>query len=150
MAVPSRPLEILLVEDSPSDARLMMEALRQTSAISKLHLTSSGEEALSFLRRKGVFEGAVRPDIILLDLNLPGKDGRDVLAEIKADPELKSIPVAVLTTSQSEADVVKAYMLHANCYINKPLDLDEFTRVVGSFEEFWLRTATLPTSATAF
>jgi CheY-like chemotaxis protein len=140
----SQAVEILLVEDNPGDVRLMVEALKETRIPSRLHLAEDGVQAMSFLRRKGAHVKAPRPDLVLLDLNLPKKDGREVLAEIKDDPKLRSIPVVVLTTSQSESDVVRSYELHANCYISKPVGLENFIRVIQSIEGFWLETVRLP------
>jgi two-component system, chemotaxis family, response regulator Rcp1 len=139
-----RPVEILLVEDNPGDVRLTIEALRESKVRNNLHQARDGVEAMAFLQREGAFEAAVRPDLILLDLNLPRKDGREVLGEIKADPELKSIPVVVLTTSTAEQDVLQSYKLQANCYISKPVDLEQFITVVRSIEDFWLTIVTLP------
>jgi len=141
-----RDIEILLVEDNPGDARLMREALKEGKVRNQLHVVGDGEQAMLFLRRRPPFERAVRPDIFLLDLNLPRKDGREVLEEVKADPLLRRIPVVVLTTSRAEADILKTYDLHANCYINKPVDLDEFITVMRSIEEFWLTIVKLPGS----
>jgi two-component system, chemotaxis family, response regulator Rcp1 len=143
--VHSRPIEILLVEDSPGDVRLTREALKDGKVRNNLHVVIDGVEALGFLRREGRFADAVRPDLILLDLNLPRKDGREVLTEIKLDPELAIIPVVVLTTSQAEQDILRAYRLHANCYVTKPVDLDQFIKVVQSIEDFWLTIVKLPT-----
>jgi len=139
-----RPVQILLVEDNPGDVGLTIEALKEATVLNKLTVVKDGIEALSLLRRQGQHAHAARPDLILLDLNLPKKDGREVLAEIKADDNLKRIPVIVLTTSQNEQDVVKSYNLHANCYITKPLDLDQFIKVVKSIEDFWLGIVVLP------
>jgi CheY-like chemotaxis protein len=139
-----RPIEILLVEDNPGDVRLTKEALKEAKVINHLTVLKDGEEALAYLRRHGQYADAKRPHLILLDLNLPKKDGRDVLAQIKADETLKRIPVVVLTTSQAEEDVLKSYSLHANCYITKPVDLDQFVRVVRSIEDFWLGIVVLP------
>ena len=139
-----RPIEILMVEDSPTDALIAREALDYAKVLNKLHIVENGEEAMAFLRREGKYAGVVRPDIILLDLNLPRKDGREVLAEIKADEALKLIPVVVLTTSKAEEDIIKAYGLHANCYITKPVNFDRFTEVVRSIEQFWFSVVTLP------
>ncbi len=139
-----RPVQILLVEDNPGDVGLTIEALKEAKVLNKLTVVKDGIEALSLLRRQGQHAHAARPDLILLDLNLPKKDGREVLAEIKADDNLKRIPVIILTTSQNEQDVVKSYNLHANCYITKPLDLDQFIKVVKSIEDFWLRIVVLP------
>lgn len=140
------PIEILLVEDSPSDVRLTREALKDAKILNNLSVASDGEEAMEYLHRTGRHADAVRPDLVLLDLNLPRKDGREVLADIKADDSLKRIPVVVLTTSQDEQDVLKSYNLHANCYITKPVDLDQFVRVVRSIEDFWLGIVVLPVS----
>jgi len=140
----SRPVEILLVEDNPGDERLTREALKEGKVYSNLHWAKDGVEAMEFLRRTGRFANAIRPDIILLDLNLPKKDGREVLEEIKSDPQLKCIPVVILTTSKAEEDVLKTYGLHANCYVTKPVDLDKFITVVKSIDAFWLSVVTLP------
>jgi len=140
----SHPLEILLVEDNPGDVRLTLEALREGKVRNALHVVRDGVEAMAFLCRDGEFADRPRPDIILLDLNLPKKDGREVLAEIKASEELRRIPVVILTTSSAEEDVVRTYDLHANCYITKPVDLDQFIKVVKSIEEFWLTIVKLP------
>jgi CheY-like chemotaxis protein len=142
----TRPVEILLVEDNPGDVRLTQEALRDGKVWNHLHHVSDGIEAVAFLRREGKYEDAPRPDLILLDLNLPRKDGREVLAEIKSDPRLAQIPVVVLTTSRAEEDVFRSYGLHANCYIVKPIDLDQFIHVVQSIESFWLCIVQLPSS----
>jgi CheY-like chemotaxis protein len=144
----SRPIEILLVEDNPGDVRLTIEALRDTKVLNNLSFAKDGVEAIAFLRREREYVNAVRPDIILLDLNLPKKDGREVLAEIKADLNLRSIPVVVLTTSQAEEDILKSYNLHANCYIAKPVDLDQFVTVVQTIEGFWLTIVQLPPNLT--
>ena len=138
------PIEILLVEDNPGDVRLTKEALREGKVYSNLHTVKDGVEAMEFLRRQGKFKGVPRPDIILLDLNLPKKDGREVLEEIKTDEELKRIPVVVLTTSKAEEDVLRTYNLHANCYVTKPVDLEKFMVVVKSIDIFWLTVVTLP------
>ena len=138
------PVEILLVEDNPGDVRLTQEALKEGKVYNNLHWAKDGVEALEFLRRKGRHADAPRPDIILLDLNLPKKDGREVLAVIKTDSELKHIPVVVLTTSKAEEDVLKSYALHANCYVTKPVDLEKFIQVVQSIDRFWLTVVTLP------
>jgi CheY-like chemotaxis protein len=140
----SRPVEILLVEDNPGDERLTREALKEGKVYSNLHWAKDGVEAMEFLRRTGRFANAIRPDIILLDLNLPRKDGREVLEEIKSDAQLKCIPVVILTTSKAEEDVLKTYGLHANCYVTKPVDLDKFITVVKSIDAFWLSVVTLP------
>ena len=139
-----RPIEILLVEDNAGDVRLTIEALREGKVRNRLSVARDGAEAIEFLRRKGVHAGAPRPDMILLDLNLPKRDGREVLAEIKADDDLKNIPVVVLTTSSAEVDILKSYSLHANCYITKPVDLDQFVQVVKSIDDFWLTIVRLP------
>jgi CheY-like chemotaxis protein len=139
-----RPVEILLVEDNPGDVRLTQEAFKEGKVRNNLHVAVDGVEAMAFLRREGKYADAVRPDIILLDLNLPKKDGREVLAEIKGDLELKRIPVVVLTTSEAEQDILRAYGLHANCYITKPVDLDQFMSVIQSIEDFWLTVVKLP------
>ena len=139
-----RPVEILLVEDNPGDVRLTREALREGKVRNNLAVASDGVEAIAYLRKEGEHAGAVRPDLILLDLNLPRKDGLEVLAEIKADPSLRNIPVVVLTSSQAEEDIVRAYDLHANCYVTKPVDLDQFIRVVESIEDFWFTIVKLP------
>jgi CheY-like chemotaxis protein len=139
-----RPLEILLVEDNPADVRLTQEAFRDGKIHNKLVVAKDGVEAMDFLRRRGKHADAVRPDLVLLDLNLPRKDGREVLAEVKADPVLMRIPVVVLTTSRAEMDVLKTYDLHANCYVVKPVDFDQFIHVVQSIENFWLTAVTLP------
>ena len=136
--------QILLVEDSPADVRLTQEALRDSKLANELHVVRDGVEAIDFLYRRPPFEDAVRPDLVILDLNLPRKDGKEVLAEIKADPDLRSIPVAVLTTSAEEADIVRSYELGANCYLTKPVDLDQFLTVVRTMEEFWLGIVRLP------
>jgi len=141
---PSPPIEILLVEDNPGDMRLTKEALKEGKVYSNLHWAKDGVEALEFLRQEGKFAGAPRPDIILLDLNLPRKDGREVLSVIKNDERLRNIPVVVLTTSKAEEDVLKSYALHANCYVTKPVDLEKFIVVVQSIDKFWLTVVTLP------
>lgn len=138
------PIEILLIEDSPADVRLTREALKEEKMHMNLHVAGDGVEAMQFLRREGKFAEAVRPDLILLDLNLPKKDGREVLKEVKADESLKRIPVVILTMSKAEEDVLKTYNLHANCFITKPLDLNQFSKVVKSIKEFWLTVVKLP------
>ncbi len=140
----SRPVELLMVEDNPGDIRLTQEALKECKLQVNLRVARDGVEAMNFLRRLHPFTDALTPDLILLDLNLPRKSGREVLSEIKTDPLLKSIPVLVMTTSRAAQDVQTAYGLNANCYIAKPMDLDEFFRIVRLIEEFWLRTVTLP------
>jgi two-component system, chemotaxis family, response regulator Rcp1 len=139
-----QPIEILLVEDNPADVRLIREALTTSALWSKLSVVKDGLEALDFIRSAGQFARAIRPDLVLLDLNLPKKDGREVLAEVKQDPDLAPIPVVVLTSSSAEEDVLKAYSLHANCFITKPVDLGEFVNVVKSIEDFWLTVVRLP------
>jgi two-component system, chemotaxis family, response regulator Rcp1 len=137
-------VDILLVEDNPGDADLARETLMAGKIKNNLHVVSDGEKAMDFLRKKGAYSSAPRPDIILLDLNLPRKDGREVLAEIKQDDDLKRIPVVILTSSKADEDVIKSYNLHANCYITKPIDFFQFTRVVQSIENFWLSIVKLP------
>ena len=139
-----KPIEILLVEDNPGDVRLTQEAFKEGKVRNNLSVVEDGLEALAFLRREGKYAGAPRPDLILLDLNLPRKDGRLVLADIKEDPKLRSIPVVILTTSKAEEDIVRTYNLHANCFITKPVDLDQFIRVVRCIEDFWLTIVKLP------
>ena len=139
-----KPVEILLVEDNPGDARLALEALKDSKIHNSLSHVKDGVEALAFLRRQGEYAAAPCPDLILLDLNLPRKDGRQVLAEIKQDPHLQRIPVVVLTISKDEEDVLKTYNLHANCFITKPIDLSQFMKVVRSIEDFWLTIVKLP------
>jgi len=138
------PVDILLVEDNAGDVRLTREVLRDSKVRNNLIVANNGQEALACLRKQGKFAGTVRPDLILLDLNLPVKDGREVLAEIKADPDLKRIPVVILTTSKAEEDILKTYNLHANCYVTKPVDLEQFVKVVKSLEDFWLAIVKLP------
>ena len=137
-------VEILLVEDNPADVRLTQEALREGKLRNSLTVAETGEEALAMLGRRPPHEDSPKPDLILLDLNLPGRSGREVLAEIKADRDLKRIPVVILTTSKAEEDVVKSYNLHANAYITKPVDLDKFMQVVRTIESFWLNVVVLP------
>ena len=143
-----RPIELLLVEDSPSDTDLTLEALKDFKVRNHVSVVEDGVLALQFLRREGPYAQAPRPDLIMLDLNLPRKDGREVLAEIKADDNLKTIPVVVLTTSRAEQDIVRAYQLNANCYITKPVDFTQFLEVVRSIESFWLFVVTLPPAPT--
>jgi len=140
----SRPIEILLVEDNPGDVRLIKEAFREGKVLNILHVVEDGVEAMAFLRRENTHAQAPRPSLILLDLNLPRKDGREVLAEIKADENLKRIPVVILTSSKSEEDVFRTYNLHANAYVAKPMGLNEFMAAVRSIEEFWLAVVKLP------
>ena len=140
----TRAIDILLVEDNPGDVRLTIEALKDGKVRNRLSVAGDGVEALAFLRREGKHADAPRPDVIMLDLNLPKKDGREVLAEIKEDESLRRIPVVVLTTSSSEQDILKTYNLHANCYITKPVDLEQFIQVVRGIEDFWLTIVKLP------
>ena len=140
----TKVVEILLIEDNVGDARLAKEALQDAKVRNNLSWVSDGVEAMAFLRRQGSYVGAPRPDLILLDLNLPRKDGREVLSEIKSDETLKRIPVVILTTSQAEEDILRAYHLNANCYISKPVDLDQFMKVVKTIEDFWLTIVKLP------
>jgi two-component system, chemotaxis family, response regulator Rcp1 len=139
-----QPLEVLLVEDSPGDVRLTKEALKDAKVHINLRVVRDGIDAIAFLMREGEYATVPRPDLILLDLNLPRKDGREVLKEIKENPELKSIPVVILTTSASEADILRSYLLHANCYVTKPVNLDGFLTVVKSIDSFWLSIVKLP------
>lgn len=139
-----RPNQILMVEDNPDDIELTVEALKDSRVRNHLIVVKDGEEAISYLQGKGRYQHAVRPDLILLDLNMPRKNGRDVLREIKNDPKLKRIPVVILTTSQAEEDIIHTYDLHANCYITKPLDFNQFLKVVKSIEDFWLTVVKLP------
>lgn len=141
---PADPIEILLVEDNPGDVRLAQEIFKEGKINNVMNVASNGEEALAYLHQEGRFRSMPRPDIILLDLNLPRKDGREVLASIKTDPNLRRIPVVILTTSQAETDLVQSYDLHANCYIVKPVDLDQFIAVVKAIEGFWLQIVKLP------
>jgi two-component system, chemotaxis family, response regulator Rcp1 len=146
MSLPSPPrhVEILLVEDSPADVVITQDALTEARVLNSIHVVDDGEAALAFLRKQPPYAAAPRPDLILLDLNLPRKSGREVLAEIKADPALKNIPVVVLTTSRMEEDIWRAYDLHANCYVVKPLDFPAFVQAVQSIRHFWLSVVTLP------
>jgi chemotaxis family two-component system response regulator Rcp1 len=139
-----RPIEILLVEDSPSDTELTTEALKDFKVRNHVSVVEDGVQAMQFLRRQGPYAQAPRPDLIMLDLNLPRKDGREVLADIKSDDHLKTIPIVVLTTSRADQDILRAYELNANCYINKPVDFSQFLEVVRSIESFWLFVVTLP------
>lgn len=138
------PIEILLVEDNPGDVRLTVEALAEAKVSNRLFVAKDGVEAMAFLHREGEFANAAEPDLILLDLNLPRMNGHEVLAQIKADPRLKHIPVVILTTSDSEQDILDTYNLHANCFITKPVDLDQFIKIVQSVEAFWLTIVRLP------
>jgi len=139
-----RPIEILLVEDDPGDVLITREALEHSKLVNNLHTVGNGEEALEYLRQEGDYVDAVRPDLVLLDLNLPRRDGREVLAEVKADPELRRIPVVVLTTSQAEEDIVRSYDLHANAYVTKPVDFEQFVHVVRQVDEFFFTVVRLP------
>ena len=141
---PSKPIDIMLVEDNEGDVRLTKEVLRDSKIRNNLIIASNGEEALACLRNVGKYASTARPDLILLDLNLPVKDGREVLAEIKNDPDFKRIPVVILTTSKAEEDILKTYNLHANCYVTKPVDLEQFVKVVKSLEDFWLAIVKFP------
>ena len=139
-----KPIEVLLVEDNPGDVRLMLEALKEGKVLNRVNVVEDGVEAMAFMRQEGKYADAPRPDLILLDLNLPLKDGRQVLAEIKTDADLKRIPVVILTVSQAEEDILKSYNLYANCYITKPVNLDDFISVVKAIENFWLTIVKLP------
>jgi len=141
---PTEAIEILLVEDNAGDARLAKEAMRDSKIRNNMTLVEDGEQAMAFLRKEGKYASAPRPDLILLDLNLPRKSGREVLGEIKDDDDLRTIPVVILTASDAEEDILRSYKLHANCYITKPLDLEQFIRVVRSIEDFWLTIVKLP------
>jgi len=144
MKIIGKPVEILLVEDNEGDVGLIEEVFEEAKIRNNIHVAEDGEEAILFLHGEGKFSGSPRPDIILLDLNLPKKDGREVLKEIKEDNNLKNIPVVILTTSNAEKDILRAYDLHANAYITKPLDFDQFIKAVGSIENFWLEIVNLP------
>src|SRR5208283_2439246 len=139
-----RPIQILLVEDSPSDARLTLEALKMAKVVNQVNHVEDGVEAMEFLRKEGKYAQSKRPDLILLDLNLPRKDGREVLEEIKGNPDFQLIPVVILTTSQAEQDIIRSYKFHANCYITKPVNFERFLEVVQSIENFWLTVVALP------
>lgn len=143
------PINILMVEDNPGDARLTREALKESKLANNLYHAKDGVEAMAFLRCEAPYADAPQPDIVLLDLNLPRKDGREVLAEMKEDPALKHIPVVVLTTSEAESDILRSYKLHCNCYITKPVDLDKFIQIVHGIEDFWLSVVKLPAHAQA-
>lgn len=140
----AKQIEVLLVEDNQGDIRLMREVLKDSKVQNYLHVVNDGEEAMLFLRRQGKYSGVPEPDLMLLDLNLPGKDGREVLAEVKQDPRLKHIPVVIVTTSSAEEDILKSYGLHANCYVTKPVNFDQFIKVVHSIEDFWFTIVKLP------
>jgi chemotaxis family two-component system response regulator Rcp1 len=144
VSLAARPIEVLLVEDNPGDIRLTEEALKEGKVIVNLTVAKDGVEAMEYLQRRNGHANAVRPDLMLLDLNLPKKDGRRVLEEIKSSPELKSIPVVVLTTSEADSDILTTYGLHANCYITKPVDMDRFVEIVQLLEEFWFTIVKLP------
>jgi two-component system, chemotaxis family, response regulator Rcp1 len=145
-SIQARPIQILLVEDSPSDAKLTFSALKLAKVANELHHVEDGVQAMEFLRRQGKYEKSPRPDLILLDLNLPRKDGREVLKELKEDPTLTNIPVIVLTTSNAEKDILQSYQLHCNCYVTKPVNFDRFLECVRSIEHFWLSVVVLPTN----
>ena len=144
MNTTAAPVEILLVEDNPGDVRLTREALKDAKVANNLNVVNDGEQALDYLNRRGRFSDATRPDLILLDLNLPKIDGREVLASIKADSDLRRIPVVVLTTSSAEEDILRSYDLHANCYVTKPVEFDSFLKIVESIDDFWLSIVRLP------
>ena len=144
MTSASRPIDILLVEDDPGDELITREAFEHNKLQNRLHVAHDGEEGLNYLYRRGEYQDAPRPDLILLDLNLPRKDGREVLAEVKSDPDLKPIPIVVLTTSQAEQDILRSYELHANCYVTKPVNFERFLEVVQCIENFWLTVVALP------
>ena len=139
-----KPIEILLVEDNPGDADLAKEALDSSKVRNRLFIVDDGVKAMEFLRKEGEYKGVPKPDLILLDLNLPRMDGRQVLAEVKKDKELRMIPIVILTTSSAEEDILRSYNLHANCYITKPIDLNQFMKVVRTIEDFWLTIVRLP------
>ena len=144
MSAAFKPIDILLAEDNPADVRLTQEALRDAKVCTNLSVVADGVEAMAFLRREGEYGDAPRPDLILLDLNMPRMDGRETLAEIKSDPDLRRIPVVILTISAAEQDILRSYDLHANCYVTKPVNLDRFMRIVKSVDNFWLTVAKLP------
>jgi CheY-like chemotaxis protein len=144
LAEMGKPIDILLVEDNPGDVRLTQETFKESKILNTMHVVRDGVEAMAFLRQEGEYADAPRPDLILLDLNLPRKDGREVLEEIKDDDQLRRIPVVVLTISYAEEDILRAYNLHGNCYITKPIDLDQFIKVVRGIEDFWLTIVRLP------
>ena len=140
----AKPVQILIVEDNPADARLVREVMRDSKILNEIQWVPDGVEALAFLRRQGKYAEAPRPNIVFLDLNMPKKDGREVLREVKADPSLRSIPVVVMTSSQTEEDIARAYDHHANCYVRKPVDFQQFHQVVKTLENFWFATVELP------
>ncbi len=144
MTTDTRPIEVLLVEDDEGDVVMTREALDEGKVLNRLHVVGDGVEALQFLRREGTFADAPRPDLVLLDLNLPRRDGRQVLADVKADPDLRRIPVVVLTTSEAEEDILRSYDLHANAYVTKPVDFDRFVRVIQQIDEFFISVVRLP------
>jgi CheY-like chemotaxis protein len=144
----SESIDILVVEDNPGDARLIREILNENKLYSSLNIVNDGVEAMAFLNNEGKFSSAPKPELIILDLNLPRKDGREVLAEVKAHEELKHIPIVIMTISQAEEDILKTYKLHANCYITKPIDLTEFIKVIKSIEDFWFSVVKLPPKTT--
>ncbi len=139
-----KPIDILLVEDNPADVRLTIEAFKDCKIANRLHVAQDGMEAMDFLNRQGPYADAIRPDLVLLDLNLPKKNGREVLAEIKASPSLHQIPVVMLTTSRADEDVIRSYDLHANCYISKPIDFERLIQIVKAIEHFWISVVRLP------
>ncbi len=139
-----RPVEVLLIEDNPGDIRLTKEAMKEAKIVNNLNVVEDGVEALDYLKKKGKYKDVNQPDLILLDLNLPKKNGREVLAELKQDVNLKQIPVVILTVSKAEEDIIKTYELHANCFITKPVDMDQFTKVVKSIDDFWFSIVKLP------
>jgi chemotaxis family two-component system response regulator Rcp1 len=141
-----RPVQILIVEDNPADARLVREVMRDSKVLNEIHWVADGVEALAFLRRQGKYSGSARPNLIFLDLNMPKKDGRDVLKEVKSDKDLCRIPIVVMTSSQTEEDIARAYEQHANCYVRKPIDFEQFHSVVKTLENFWFATVELPSS----
>jgi CheY-like chemotaxis protein len=142
--LPVQPVRILIAEDNPADVRLIQEVMRDSKILNEIHAVPDGVEALAFLRREGRYSEVPRPHLIFLDLNMPKKDGREVLAEIKADPNFRRIPVVVMTSSQAEEDIGKAYDLHANCYVRKPVDFEQFHRIVKQIESFWFAAVELP------
>ncbi|HVY19337.1 MAG TPA: response regulator [Bauldia sp.] len=140
----SKPIEILLVEDNPAEVRLTREGLKEARIANTLNAVMDGQSAIEYLQRRGKYQNAVRPDLVLLDLNLPGLDGRSVLKHIKEDPQLKIIPVVIITSSEAESDIIKSYEAHANCFISKPIDFEGFTKVIRSIEHFWFTVVRLP------
>ncbi|WP_417310482.1 response regulator [Devosia sp.] len=140
-----RPIEILLIEDNPADIRLTVEGLKEAKVANRLHSVLDGKTALDFLYKRGAYQDAVKPDVVLLDLNLPGTDGRTVLTQIKNDPDLRVIPVVIVTSSEAESDIIQSYEAHANCFVSKPIDFDGFMKVVRAIEDFWFTVVRLPT-----